>query len=87
MTALEPRLIILDEDIGTDDAWALLMLLKAEQKHNLKLLAITCSGGNSSLDNVAINTIRVLEHAKRTDVNSFFFFNKFGDTKIYVFFF
>lgn len=68
MTIPPPRLVILDTDVGTDDAWALLMLLKAEPKHNLKLLAVTCTGGNTTLDNVAKNTIRVLEHAKRTDV-------------------
>lgn len=65
----ETRYIILDEDIGTDDAWALFMLLKAEKTHKLKVLALTCVGGNASVDNVAANTLRVLDVVKRTDVN------------------
>lgn len=62
------RLVIFDEDMGTDDAWALLMLLKAERTHNIKVLAITCVAGNTTVQNVAINTMRVLEILNRSDV-------------------
>lgn len=65
----ETRYIIFDEDVGTDDAWALFMILKAEQIHNIKVIAITCVRGNASLDNVAINTMRVLKVVNRTDVS------------------
>lgn len=64
----ETRYIILDEDLGTDDAWALFLLLKAEKTHNLKVLALTCVNGNGSVDNVARNNLRVLDILKRTDV-------------------
>lgn len=78
------KYVILDTDMGTDDAWALLMLLKAEKElKNIKLLAITCVHGNTTLENVIKNTYRVLHGVNRTDVifygrNSqllFFFFN------------
>lgn len=50
----EVRFIIFDEDMGTDDAWALFLLIKAQETHNIKLLAITCVAGNTSLEFVAI---------------------------------
>lgn len=65
----EVRYIIFDEDMGTDDAWALFLLMKAQETHNIKLLAITCVAGNTSLEYVAINTIRFLELMKRTEVS------------------
>lgn len=66
------RFVIFDEDMGTDDAWALIMLLKAEQTHNLKVLAITCVAGNTTVQNVAINTLRVLQLLNRSDVRKKF---------------
>lgn len=66
----EVRYIIFDEDMGTDDAWALFLLIKAQETHNIKLLAVTCVAGNTSLEFVAINTMRILEFFKRTDVSS-----------------
>ena len=68
LTEQETRYFIFNIDPGTDDAWALWMLLKSETQFNIKILAITCSAGNSSLSNVATNTIRILELANRTDV-------------------
>lgn len=63
------KYVILDTDMGTDDAWALLMLLKAEKElKNIKLLAITCVHGNTTLENVIKNTYRVLHGVNRTDV-------------------
>lgn len=62
------RFVIFDEDMGTDDAWALIMLLKAERTHNIKVLAITCVAGNTTVQNVAINTMRVLQLLNRSDV-------------------
>lgn len=64
-----PKYIILDTDMGTDDMWALIMLLKTEKHFNhIKLLAITCVHGNTSIDNVINNTFAVLDIMKRTDV-------------------
>lgn len=66
-----PKYIILDTDMGTDDMWALIMLLKAE-KHfsNIKLLAITCVHGNTTMDHVINNAFAVLDIMKRADVFS-----------------
>lgn len=64
-----PKYIILDTDMGTDDMWALVMLLKAEKYFsNIKLLAITCVHGNTSMENVLINTFAVLDMMERPDV-------------------
>lgn len=67
------KYVIFDTDGGTDDAWALLMLLQAE-KHlkNIKLLAITCVHGNTTIDNVIKNTYHILRLMDRSDVSSKF---------------
>lgn len=62
------RYIIMDVDTGSDDAWALFLLLQAERVHNLKIIGITCVNGNTSLDHTVENTLRLLTHLKRTDV-------------------
>lgn len=63
------KYVILDTDMGTDDVWALIMLLKAERSFsNIKLLAITCVHGNTSMANVITNTFAVLDIMERTDV-------------------
>lgn len=56
-----PRYVIVDVDVGCDDAWALLILLKAMDYDLCHVLAITCATGNTSVDNVAKNVLRVLE--------------------------
>lgn len=63
------KYIIFDTDMGVDDAWALLMLLKAEKNlKTIKLLAITCVHGNTSIENVIKNTYRILHSIGRIDV-------------------
>lgn len=67
----ESRLIVADVDVGIDDAWALFMLLKAETAaHPVdhRLLAVTCVGGNTNVDQVAHNVARVMHCARRSDV-------------------
>lgn len=66
------RNIIFDTDMGPDDAWALIMLLKAEKIRDWHVLGITCVHGNTNLENCAINTLRVLETINRTDVSLLF---------------
>lgn len=61
-------LIIFDSDAGIDDAWALLMLLKAEQVRNIKVIAITLVHGNTTVDYAADNCLRILNSVKRSDV-------------------
>lgn len=62
------ELIIFDSDVGIDDAWALLMLLKAEKVRNIKVLAITLVHGNTTVEHAADNCLRILECIDRTDV-------------------
>lgn len=62
------ELVIFDADMGTDDAWALFMLLKAERKYNVKILGVTISQGNTSVENATENALRVLSSADRLDV-------------------
>lgn len=63
--------VILDVDVGTDDAWAILLLLNNEKKENFKIRAITCVFGNSSVGNIGKNVLRVLETVDRLDVRLF----------------
>lgn len=64
------KYVILDTDMGADDAWALQMLLNAEkQLKNVKLLAVTTVDGNTDVDNVIKNTYHVLHGLNRTDVS------------------
>lgn len=56
-----PRKVIVDVDAGTDDAWALFMLLKAMDAGLCDIQAITCIHGNTDVDNVVRNVFRVLQ--------------------------
>lgn len=60
---------VVDLDVGTDDAMGLLLLLFGEIAGLIKLEAITCVSGNTEVDNVAKNVVRLLESANRTDVS------------------
>lgn len=68
--------VILDVDVGTDDAWAILLLLNNEKRANYKIKAITCVYGNSSVKNIGKNVLRVLETVDRLDVSSYLTFNR-----------
>lgn len=61
--------VILDCDGGSDDAWALLLLLKAEAENHLSILGITiCGSGNTTLHNAAYNVLRILKACRRDEV-------------------
>lgn len=62
------KFVIIDTDMGTDDAWALLMLAKADFLENIKILAITCVAGNTALEDAIKNTYHILHTIGRTDV-------------------
>lgn len=65
----KPKYVIFDTDMGSDDAWALQMLLKAEKVLNsVKMLAITTINGNTTNENIIKNTYRILDGYDRTDV-------------------
>ncbi|XP_042368975.1 inosine-uridine preferring nucleoside hydrolase-like isoform X2 [Plectropomus leopardus] len=57
--------VIIDVDTGVDDAQAIMMALAAP---NVEILAITCTHGNTSLDNACKNTLRVLKECNRMDI-------------------
>ncbi|RZC38428.1 uridine nucleosidase 1 [Asbolus verrucosus] len=68
MAAAQPRRVILDVDVGTDDYLALLIFLYAEQIGEIKIEAIVCTMGNTTLENVCRNVVRLLETVDRTDI-------------------
>lgn len=58
----------MDVDVGTDDAWAIYLMLDAEKRGLVKLRAITCIHGNSSIDHIGRNVLRVLKATDRLDI-------------------
>lgn len=60
--------VILDVDVGTDDAVALLLFFFAEVLGMIKIEAITTVNGNTKIDYVTSNVMRILEIIDRTDV-------------------
>jgi len=51
--------ILFDCDTGSDDAIALMLLLS--QRDRVTPVAVTCVGGNTSLENVVMNNLRILK--------------------------
>ena len=60
-----PKRIVLDVDTGTDDALAILYALRHP---DLEVLGISCVAGNATLDQVVINTCKVLDAAAAGDI-------------------
>jgi pyrimidine-specific ribonucleoside hydrolase len=63
--AAMPKPIVMDVDTGTDDALAILYAIAHRE---LELLGITCVAGNVALDQVAINTCKVLDAGGAGDI-------------------
>ncbi|XP_045924577.1 inosine-uridine preferring nucleoside hydrolase-like isoform X2 [Micropterus dolomieu] len=57
--------LIIDLDTGVDDAQAIMVALAAP---NVEVLGITCCFGNTPLENVLKNTLRVLKVCNRLDI-------------------
>nr|XP_049610411.1 inosine-uridine preferring nucleoside hydrolase-like [Syngnathus scovelli] len=57
--------LILDVDTGVDDAQAIMMALAAP---HVEILGITCTHGNTPLQNALKNTLRVLKMCNRLDI-------------------
>ncbi|KAG7503364.1 hypothetical protein JOB18_037353 [Solea senegalensis] len=57
--------LLMDVDTGVDDAQAIMVALAVP---NVEVLGITCCHGNTSLENVLKNTLRVLKVCNRLDV-------------------
>ena len=60
--------MVLDVDIGIDDAVALLMALS---QPSVDLIGITCVHGNTALSNVLVNALRVLKISNRLKVSRY----------------
>lgn len=58
--------LILDVDTGVDDAQAIMLALADP---NVEVLGIMCCHGNTPLENVLKNTLRVLKVCNRLDVS------------------
>lgn len=61
--------LVMDVDCGVDDAQAIMLVLAAP---NVDILGITCVHGNTPVDNVCGNTLRVLQACNRLDVGATF---------------
>lgn len=69
MTKTTP--IVIDCDPGSDDVWAIITLLKSEEKFNIKVLGITVASGNTSAANGSRNALLALKKLNRLDVPIF----------------
>ncbi|XP_062910554.1 inosine-uridine preferring nucleoside hydrolase-like isoform X1 [Mobula hypostoma] len=59
------KLLLLDVDCGVDDAHAIMMALAAPQ---VEILGVTCCYGNTTVDNVCRNVLRVLKICCRSEI-------------------
>jgi len=65
----EARLkVVVDTDAGIDDAFALAMLLAADKRQEIEIIAITTVLGNTGVRNVSRNVLKILHTADRLDV-------------------
>lgn len=66
--------VIVDIDAGTDDAFALILLLFAQLKNEIEIAAITCVNGNTDVSNVYTNVQRILKLCNKQHVSYILFF-------------
>lgn len=70
MNSKNVNYVILDCDGGSDDAWALLLLLKADAQKHIKLLAVSiCGNGNTTLQYASRNMQLILKAYNREEVS------------------
>ncbi|KAM8857038.1 inosine-uridine preferring nucleoside hydrolase isoform 1-T1 [Synchiropus picturatus] len=60
--------LLMDVDCGVDDAQAIMLVLAAP---HVQLLGVTCVHGNTTVENVCKNTLRVLQACDRLEVPVF----------------
>lgn len=71
LSKMDTGKLIIDTDAGVDDAVALFLALGYEAKQqntDVRIIAITCVLGNTKVNNVATNVLKVLKTANRLDV-------------------
>ena len=69
---MSQRKLLVDVDSGVDDAQAIMLALA--QPH-VQLLGITCVHGNTSVENVCRNTLRVLQACDRLEAQNIPFYS------------
>lgn len=57
---MSTKLVIIDTDCGLDDVLAILLAAYCHRHNMIDILAITCSYGNTSCDNVTKNVALTL---------------------------
>ena len=67
MSSKSRRKWVIDTDAGLDDAHAILIALA--HRSDVDVVAITTSGGNTGLDHVVTNVLRILKVTGRSDVS------------------
>ena len=65
------KYVIIDTDCGVDDAVAIMLAAYGHKKGLIKILAITCVAGNTTVDNVVRNVTLTLKLADLKVKNSF----------------
>ena len=55
----EEKILLVDCDPGVDDCAALMMIMA--QIPSVKLVGITCANGNTSLEQMLLNTLRIVK--------------------------
>jgi len=69
-TRVKSDKLVIDTDAGADDAMAILLLLsaRAHNQMNFDIVAITCTYGNTNLNNVEQNVLKTLTIANESNV-------------------
>lgn len=63
---MSKKKVIIDTDCGIDDAQAILIALAAP---NIEVVGVTCVYGNTEVENVCQNVLRVLSICEREKVS------------------
>lgn len=63
--------LVIDTDVGSDDAMAIILCCAAQRKGEANIQGITCVHGNTSLQNVCANTLKTLHTLGRLDIPVF----------------
>lgn len=80
--------VIVDCDTGTDDAWALIALLKSQEAKiaDFEVVAITCVDGNTNVENSSVNSLFILDKfpklTNNIPVSGFGIFLKYFESKL-----